>query len=200
MNHLNLLNTAQKCLEENAFADAVQMFRKYIHNTSDPDNRVLANLAVAEDQERIQFLRELVSMQNDNLTCRLAEISELTRFGYGAQAIAKCSAALTEFSKDRDVFLLKLARLRAACTSACFEFFVADFCDTWRSATRAADRFRPRLIEDVVRIGSPDAVRPLQELQAEPWVPENLKRLLRTKIVELQLLSGSATVWGRETE
>ncbi len=186
MTNDTLLRQANEQLELNEFEIAAALFRQAAFQNS-PTNATLANLIVADDQQRLKMLRELVEKYPMSTPCRHAEIGELVRSGHVKIAIAKCSQALNDFPEDDNQFLFRFSRLKAGTSARQFdEVWAADFQWLWNSDFPVASRFRKGLIRE---LKANHCASSLIEIAKMDWLSPTMKNLIDSKLESTRFMS-----------
>lgn len=193
------LHTANQLLEENRFAEAVNCFRVFAKQ-SVPSGRQLSNLAVAEDQERLGFLRELSEAQPDNFDSCLVEVNELIRLGHPGIAFTKIEELLVRFTSEKERFLLHRSRLKAGRLSKRFDYWAMDFLFCWNADVRAISRFRPQLLREIVSVDEASSIDSLRDIAVAVDIPDVVRTLAESKLEQLKVLASCVDATSDTTE
>ena len=126
-----LLDEADRLLDEYDFTGSVAAFREAAHLgplTSD----WLMNFRIAEENEQIEFRKQLTRMFPASLDLALDEVEALGRAGFGPQAVARCSDLLkSSVLTPMQIRLIRHARFEVARKTRESALFADDFLYLW---------------------------------------------------------------------
>ena len=182
-----ILDDADRLLECNRFAEARDRFRIAVTRVS-PNSRTRINWLIAEAEEQLMFMREVVETHPDNVGCHLCLACELLRQGKDSQSLLTCNRLLETAIGSQDELLIRLTRLDAAAQCGRFETFPEDFGFVWYSELGGARRFRKRLLKMVANLSDVTAVSCVEEILRRQNLPTDVQAFLDAKQVELQAL------------
>jgi hypothetical protein len=188
-----LIAEADRKLEENSYAEARDLYRAAALMTS-PTRATLVNLSIAEDQDRLEFRRQLSLAHPTSTQVRLAEASALTSAHRARQAIQIYTQMLGwETIDSHKAFAVRLARLRVAASSGDYQVLQNDFLALWKAS--AADprlrRLRPTMLRSLAQLHDVKAIGMLQVLFEDTDIGSPVKHFLESKITELRSLAAA---------
>jgi hypothetical protein len=185
-----LLEEADRLLDENEYRAALEQYREAALATL-PSAHLLANLSVAEDQDRLAFRRVLKERFPQSLECRLSEVGVLIAIAWYDQAVRSCTELLNTSAKNTlDKVRIHRLRLRAAVSGGDCATLDEDFLAIWRAGDThpAAERIRMGLVKDLARVGDPTAARALRRIGGQQGIPREVKKFIDGKASELLAL------------
>jgi hypothetical protein len=192
-----LYRAAAEKLEKNQFKDAAELFRQAAI-MEPPTAEEFANWSVAEDQDRLAFLRSVAETYPMSLACHTAMIAWLLRIGFTGQAVAYCTQVIDRTTDPAVALSLRRLRFRAATKGQRYPDFLSDFHSLWfrEGAEEGIRRLRAALLTELAGITDPILLPPLAELRNDPHFPQPVQLFLARKVDELlalQQASGSGT-------
>ena len=122
----NKLSEADSLLEHNQFAQARDAYRSILISGC-ASRKAIANLGVADNEERLAFWRSVLERFPQDAEYRMGYANELMLSGHLSQAMQACTEMLENSTEMREQLLIRLLRLRAAARSAMLDYFVEDF-------------------------------------------------------------------------
>ncbi len=144
MNPELLFAEAAKRLEQNRFREASALFRQAA-TVREPTRNQLANLSVAEDEDRVQARREICSRYRSSLTCKLSLVQALESAGHPGLAVQQASEALEANGlSQNEELLVRLVRLKSALATTSCHLMLEDFAYVWQAGEENAVVFRFR--------------------------------------------------------
>jgi hypothetical protein len=187
-----LIAEADRRLDENEFAAARDLYRE-IALARAPSMALLANLGVAEDQERLQFRRVLARRYPSEPRFRVAEAETLIDVHKPALAIDVCTQLLQseDGQSPEQRTALHLLRFRAAVRSGRYDTLIEDVRTVWEAGETFAParRLRQALLRGIVQLDRAEAIPVLESLCERGIVPERASAFVVAKVEELRRLS-----------
>lgn len=199
VSHLKqLIEEADSLLENNEFAAARDLYRSAVL-LAPPTEDVLGKLRVAEEQDQLQFSRNLRHHFPASLVVQKNEIRTLMQMGnaWNVHALMRCTELLEAGSLELPETLhIRWRRLKAAIRAGRhqvqdqYRTLIEDFFELWDAGTRLpwAMKIRSNLVEELAGLIDPLAIETLTDLSERDWAPSGLKEFLNTKIRELHTL------------
>ena len=194
----DMIEEADRLLEENNFAAALDLYRAAIM-MAPPTKYVLDNLRVAEEQEVLQFSLSLTEKYPDSLVAAKNYIDSLLRVGghWNAHAVTQCTKLLKRMDLDAtEERRLRRLRFHAATRTSYYamrdpyQSLVEDFSTVWQAGDTYpwAIRSRDGMLEDLLAMKESEAIPVLEELAGLEWLPSEVSQLLGVKVTELRML------------
>jgi hypothetical protein len=191
-----MLAEADRLLERGDFAQALSLLRRAIP-LAVPDQQALANLAIAEDHERMEFRRRLSQRYPRARDLRLSEAASAIAAFRPERACTIYSALLREPAGDdaHGDLIVRLLRARAAARSRRYDLLVEDLTvillEAGRSPVRAA--LRSAALRIIAEVADCDAAPMLAALVHDTAAlrDRRLTGFLRRKISELEALAAA---------
>jgi len=189
---------AQRKLEQNSFHEAVALYRETAMGF-EPSQRQLGNLAVAEDEDRLQFRRELCRRHPNSLGCKMSMLQTLESGGHSGLAVQVASEILStnDLTQSQEL-LLRLLRLKSALATPRCALILEDFAHLWQAGEEhvAALRCRKGILTSMAACRDPLHVDAFEQLSELPFLGEPVAKLFKTKAEELRLMQ---SVLGQDT-
>lgn len=192
----NLVAEADRYLDEGKYSSARDAYRAAA-TLSAPTKRLMWNLAVAEESEHLQYIRDLILLYPSSLEIQLELIKSLIRIAEPENAVVECTKLLHQGNLTMiDELLVRWSRFRAAVSSRSavmqdrYKTIAEDFSVIWRAGETdiRATQSRSDLVRELAALRYPAAIPVLEALMAEVGVPPQVKQFLEIKIHELQML------------
>lgn len=183
------LSEADSLLEQNRFAQARDAYRSALISGFG-SRKAIANLGIADNEERLAFWRSLLDRYPQEAEYRTAYVNELMLSGHVSQAMQACTGMLKTSTETRGQLIARLLRLRAAARSGMFDYFVEDFREVWNSGgiVSGFDRLRRTLLEVISGCVETTAISCFEILAKEPLSDGPVGSLIEAKVAELQAM------------
>jgi hypothetical protein len=200
MNQNNPLDEANKLLKQNDFSRAKAAYRDvFLH--IEPTKEDLGNSYMAEQYDRLLFIRQLAETYPDSHVIRLAEADYEALLGHFDRAIQGYSGLLEEAGSAQQKARITLGRLSANCRRSIpdGDLLVADFLSLWRLDESIASSSRVKLlavntlVKELHSAASRDA---LVTLLAEPDISPAAKAVIENKLEQLRRIEALAASLG----
>lgn len=178
-------------LEENKFGEAREFFRKALEEGA-PSKKYLFNLSVAENQEILEFRRNLRNKHSQSLICQIDFANHLGQNGYYSQALGVFQELVNKTKTNlKQNIEVRLSRINICLKVKQFRVFQEDFIYIWKASNQVpgASLFRPRLVKMVASLNELQALDIVLSLGKEPSFPDGLKSFLEKKGEELGKLN-----------
>jgi tetratricopeptide (TPR) repeat protein len=168
-----LLRIAEEKMDENAFAEARDIYRKVFLESS-PSPKDLANLDIAEDWEIILHRHELCERYPDSENAKSSLAYKYLRILRPQQALDIYSNLVDSQKDAQSRFNMLYIRFRSALSagrynSAAYDMAAGDFVELWlagdKNESSIFKRLRSKLLRDVSALADFKAVRILDILE-----------------------------------
>jgi hypothetical protein len=191
----DLLKQAYTKLDSNDFVGAREDYRKAVM-LDEPDGDIIHNLNTAEQEEKLEFFRNLRAKYPNSFSIRLSEANYLAASQYKAQAIDRYSEMLELFGENlKDHLIARLNRLGTACRDNVEirqTLIINDFQSIWTMGDQyePARKLRPTMLRMLANeLHKEECIPILEELVGDRQLPVSIRELFEAKIVELHYLS-----------
>jgi|GEM_PF-2821566 hypothetical protein len=158
-----------------------------------PTREALAAFKLADDQHRLNLLRQLVTRFPESLDAKLALIHELIHQRRGDVAIRECGNALSTMCESKEQFLLRRARLTSALQSGKADYLIEDVKFIAESDVSGAERLFNAVIAEFVGVHRPELRFSLELLAGQNWIDEGFRNVLISKQMQLEYLESRKT-------
>lgn len=189
-----LIDKADQELEMNDFGRAIIDYRSAAL-ISPPSQTILDNLRISEQEEALQFRRELSIKHPNSYLVQMSLADSYARFHYKRQAIDIYTKILNTIELDiHEQTRIRLKRLRAICMEGYSypTLFLEDFWVIWRFGDEygPAKKLRVIMLRFITYEAEDEyAIKSLKLLIASDELPSLVKNLLEVKINEIHMLN-----------
>ena len=190
MNAKTMLAEAHDKLEQNSFSEACALYRQAAM-ISEPNQKQLGNLAVAEEEERLQYRRELCRRYPGSFDCKLSLIQILNSAAHSSLAVQLASELLSASDlRENQHLLLRFVRLKSAIATTNVELVIEDFAELWKAGedNGAAYRCRKGILMSLASCSDPAYVEAFQRLSELAFLDEQVAHFFELKAEELRMM------------
>ena len=195
----HLIEEADRQLEANNFALAGELFRDACM-LAPPTRHIFTNLRVAEEQERLQFYRQLEAKYPDSLLVKSKLMGVyLDMPGHWKARAIDISTKLLQTLTLEIAEELRLRRIRFSTMLRCADYatpdrdrvLTEDFTYLWQAGNHYpwATKTRGSLLAELAGVADPILGLAVASLAEADWLPAKAGELLRKKADELLILS-----------
>lgn len=180
---------AENRLEANEFSEATKAYKEYLRRGGILE-QAIANLVVAEKQERLAFWRDMALAQPMNIRIQYVYLQEMIASRYSLKAYTLCGTLLLRPFSEADKESVRWSRIRAALKAGVFETLIEDvyFVLNHPCTVAASGQTRLALLQEVVKASGYGVADALDSLAKEPWIDGDVRLVLNAKVAVLRIL------------